>query len=243
MDLASGEMSGVEALVRWDHPERGLVAPMDFIPLAEETGLIVPLGPAHPRGRVPPGAPAPAHAARRCHAHHVGQPVRAPAPVADLVDDVSDALRASGIAPETLVLELTESVMMGDAEVAVAAPPRPEALGVRLAVDDFGTGYSSLNYIRQFPLDMLKVDRSFIRDINEGGENGALAEAIIDLAKVLNLRAVAEGIEDASQLERLRELDCGLGQGFHFYKPMTREAVEALAQRQAEGLPLTRRSP
>ena len=239
IDLGTEEMIGVEALARWHHPERGLVSPDDFVPLAEETGLIVPLGlqilqtacrQAHrlqrASGRTPPLTMSVNLSARQLQSPSI-------------VQDVRDALAASGILPSTLVLELTESVMMADPDFALGRLQELRSLGVRLAIDDFGTGYSSLNYLRQFPFDVLKVDRSFIRDIAAGGEDSALAEAIIDLAATLNLGAVAEGIEDVSQLERLRELNCGLGQGFHFFKPMTSEAVEALAVRQGVGQSLS----
>jgi EAL domain-containing protein (putative c-di-GMP-specific phosphodiesterase class I) len=233
VDLESGQMTGAEALVRWEHPERGLVSPGEFIPVAEDTGVIVELGrwvleqACHQAARLQAACPAEVPlsmsvnlSARQLQAHGI-------------VDHVRDALRASGIAPSTLVLELTESVMMDDVDLAAIRLHELRELGVRLAIDDFGTGYSSLNYIRQFPLDILKVDRSFVLDINGGGEIAALTETIIEIASTLNLRAVAEGIEDADQVQRLRELHCALGQGYHLHRPMPAADLERLAADQA----------
>jgi diguanylate cyclase (GGDEF)-like protein/PAS domain S-box-containing protein len=235
IDLDSGAMTGVEALVRWEHPTRGMIPPDQFISLTEETGLIVPLG-----RRIMMNACEMARVLQRSGelTAAMSMSVNISAKqlqAAAIVDDVRDALEASGIDPSTLVLELTESVMMDDAPLAVARLHELRALGVRIAVDDFGTGYSSLNYIRNFPVDILKVDRSFVRDINEGAKGAAIAEAILELASTMNLRAVAEGIEDASQLERLRELNCGLGQGYHLGRPMTADAVQALVAGYARG--------
>jgi EAL domain-containing protein (putative c-di-GMP-specific phosphodiesterase class I) len=232
IDLASGAMTGVEALVRWQHPERGLVPPDRFIPFAEESGLILQIGrrvldlACQEAGRLQ--ALGRGTASLSMSVNLSGRQIASPS----IVEDVRRALTASGIPPGTLILELTETVMMGETEVAVQ---RLRSLGVRLAVDDFGTGYSSLNYIRNFPLDILKVDRSFIRDISNGGEQSALAAAILDLAGIMNLPAVAEGIEEESQLDRLRELNCAMGQGYHFFRPMTADALEPIAMRQAIG--------
>jgi EAL domain-containing protein (putative c-di-GMP-specific phosphodiesterase class I) len=226
-------MTGVEALMRWEHPERGLIMPGDFIPVAEDTGVIVELGrkvleeaclqAARLQAQCSREVPLTMSvnlSARQLQAHGI-------------VDQVREALDASGIPPSSLVLELTESVMMDDTDLAIMRLHELRALGVRLAIDDFGTGYSSLNYIRQFPLDILKVDRSFVLDINDGGEVAALTEAIIGLARILNLRAVAEGIEDGDQMQRLVELRCDLGQGYHLHRPMPADAIEALAASQA----------
>jgi diguanylate cyclase (GGDEF)-like protein len=233
VDLNTGQMTGVEALMRWEHPERGLIMPGDFIPVAEDTGVIVELGrkvleeaclqAARLQAQCPREVPLTMSvnlSARQLQAHGI-------------VDQVREALDASGIPPSSLVLELTESVMMDDTDLAIMRLHELRALGVRLAIDDFGTGYSSLNYIRQFPLDILKVDRSFVLDINDGGEVAALTEAIIGLARILNLRAVAEGIEDGDQMQRLVELRCDLGQGYHLHRPMPADAIEALAASQA----------
>jgi EAL domain-containing protein (putative c-di-GMP-specific phosphodiesterase class I) len=162
----------------------------------------------------------------------------------DIVREVASVLLESGLPPECLVLEITESVMMQDMALSNERLTQLKQLGVQLAVDDFGTGYSSLNYIRRFPVDILKVDKSFVDGVNEGGEESALTAAIIDLAGILNLRPVAEGIERADQLEKLLELGCELGQGFYFSKPLTLEGVlellsarRDLAGRDAELLP------
>ena len=233
VELESGAMTGAEALVRWQHPERGLLPPGDFIPLAEDTGVIVELGrqvieracqqAARLQAACPRDVPltmAVNLSARQLQAHGI-------------VDHVRDALAASGIPPASLVLELTESVVMDDVDLAAIRLHELRALGVRLAIDDFGTGYSSLNYIRQFPLDILKVDRSFVLDINGGGEIAALTESIIELASIFNLSAVAEGIEHADQVQRLRELNCAFGQGFHLHRPMPAADLELLVADQA----------
>ena len=210
-------------------PERGLVTPLDFIPLAEETGLIVPIGAwvleeacRRPRGlqqRCPDATPL--HMAVNLSARQLQRP--------ELVEEV--ARRARGHRawrPSSLVLEITESVMMQDMDLSIARLHELKELGVRLAVDDFGTGYSSLNYLRRFPVDILKVDKSFVDGVNEGGEESALTAAIIELAGILNLQPVAEGIERADQLEQLLELKCELGQGYYFAKPLTIEGVQEL---------------
>jgi diguanylate cyclase (GGDEF)-like protein/PAS domain S-box-containing protein len=218
--LDTADILGVEALVRWQHPERGVVSPGDFIPIAEESGLIVQLGEFVLRT-----------ACRDIRALQAQRPGQPPLTVAvnmsarelqqrHIVDSVRIALEESGLAAECLVIELTESVMMQDMDLAVLCMHDLRQLGVRLAIDDFGTGYSSLTYVRQFPIDLLKIDRSFIQDVSEDGQTSALTASIIDLAHILELTPVAEGIETPAQLERLKALGCELGQGFHLHRPM-----------------------
>jgi EAL domain-containing protein (putative c-di-GMP-specific phosphodiesterase class I) len=228
IELESGRITGVEALIRWIHPVRGLVPPLDFIPLAEETGLIVPIGRwvMHEACRYAvelqalfPSDP-PLHMAVNLSARQIARP--------ELVDEVREILVDTGLDPHSLILEITESVMMQDMELSIERLGELKQLGVQLAVDDFGTGYSSLNYIRRFPVDILKVDKSFVDGVNEDGEASALTEAVIKLAGILNLRPVAEGIERADQLQRLLELRCDMGQGFFFAKPLPSEELAAL---------------
>ena len=226
--LASGAIEGFEALIRWNHPTRGLVGPYDFIPLAEETGLVVPIGSwvledACRKGRLlQPESPdeRPLHIAVNLSARQLQRH--------EIVQETARVLLDTGLAPECLVLEITESVMMQDMALSNERLTSLRKLGVKLAVDDFGTGYSSLNYIRRFPVDILKVDKSFVDGVSDGGEESALTAAIIELAGILNLRPVAEGIERADQLERLLELNCELGQGFYFAEPLTFEGAQEL---------------
>src|SRR4029077_2391437 len=146
----------------------------------------------------------------------------------EIVEEVREALAASGLDPSKLVLEITESVMIHDMDLAIGRLKELKALGVQLAIDDFGTGYSSLNYVRRFPVDILKVDKSFIDGVTEGGESSALTAAVIELASILNLKPVAEGIERPDQLARLLELQCDLGQGFLFAKPLPELELEPM---------------
>jgi diguanylate cyclase (GGDEF)-like protein/PAS domain S-box-containing protein len=234
IELDTGRISGVEALIRWIHPERGLVPPLDFIPLAEETGLIVPIGrwvmheactyaaALHERYPTEPRL----HMAVNLSAKQL---VRA-----DIVDDIRGILSETGLDASTLIIEITESVMMADMELSIARLTELKSLGVQIAIDDFGTGYSSLNYVRRFPVDILKVDKSFIDGVSEEGESSALTAAVIELAGILNLKPVAEGIERVDQLERLLELHCALGQGYYFAKPLeTANLEELLGERQS----------
>jgi len=234
IELQSGRITGVEALVRWMHPRRGLVPPLDFIPLAEETGLIVPIGTwvlveACRQGRWLqehyPTDP-PLHMAVNLSARQIQRP--------EIVAEVSQALMDSGLAASSLILEITESVMMRDMELSMRRLSELKELGVQLAVDDFGTGYSSLNYIQQFPVDILKVDKSFVDAMNSDARKSALTATILKLAEDLDLRPVAEGIERADQLERLLELQCDLGQGFYFAKPLPTDGLEALLDARRE---------
>jgi diguanylate cyclase (GGDEF)-like protein len=228
IELDTGRISGVEALIRWIHPDRGLVPPLDFIPLAEETGLIVPIGrwvlreactyAAGLYERFPSDHPL--HMAVNLSAKQLAR--------ADIVDDIRAIMQETGIDPSSLILEITESVMMADMDLSIARLTELKELGVQIAIDDFGTGYSSLNYVRRFPVDILKVDKSFIDGVSEGGESSALTAAVIELAGILNLKPVAEGIERVDQLERLLELHCELGQGFYFAKPLESASLEEL---------------
>jgi diguanylate cyclase (GGDEF)-like protein/PAS domain S-box-containing protein len=213
---------GVEALLRWMHPTRGTIPPLQFIPLAEETGLIIPIG----RWVLQ-------EACRQGALLHEQFP-RTPSLTMSvnlsvkqlqsntIVDDVREALEASGLPASALVLEITESVMMADTDLAVRRLEELKALGVLLAMDDFGTGYSSLSYLSSFPIDILKMDRSFLSPEHE--ETG-LAAAIIALGNSLSLEVIAEGIEVPEQISSLRELGCELGQGFLFAKPMNQQAL------------------
>jgi diguanylate cyclase (GGDEF)-like protein/PAS domain S-box-containing protein len=219
--LEEREISGVEALLRWKHPTRGNIPPLQFIPLAEETGLIIPIGRwvleaacregVIIRKRFPRDKPL---------TISVNLSVRQ-LQSDSIVADVREALEKSGLPASALVLEITESVMMADTELAVSRLSDLKKLGVRLAMDDFGTGYSSLSYLGRFPVDILKMDRSFLA----AGENDSLTAAVIALGASLALDVVAEGIEYAEQESSLRQLGCGLGQGFLFARPMGHEAL------------------
>jgi diguanylate cyclase (GGDEF)-like protein/PAS domain S-box-containing protein len=213
---------GVEALLRWLHPTRGTIAPLNFIPLAEETGLIVPIG----RWVLE-------EACRQGALLHEEFPRKPPLTISvnlsvkqlqsdTIVDDVRSALESTGLPPSSLVLEITETVMMADTDLAVQRLNELKSLGVRMAMDDFGTGYSSLSYLSRFPIDILKMDRSFL---SKEHEDSGLAAAIIGLGNSLNLDVVAEGIELPEQMAALRDLGCELGQGFLFARPMTHEAL------------------
>jgi diguanylate cyclase len=230
MDLARGDMAGMEALVRWEHPTRGIVAPLEFVPLLEDTGMIVPVGRhilmdacawAARMQQSVPRTPLLSMAVN-VSACQLQRP--------EFIEEVRVAVAASGIVPSSLTLELTESVMMQDMELSLLRLKALRALGVKLAIDDFGTGYSSLNYIRQLPVDVLKIDRSFLADTSP--QVLELTSAIVQLAQIFELKAVAEGIENSSQLERLRAVNCDFGQGYHFAKPLAAEEILEMAAAQ-----------
>jgi EAL domain-containing protein (putative c-di-GMP-specific phosphodiesterase class I) len=234
--LTDGGVSGLEALLRWHHPRRGLVGPDTFIPLAEETGLIVEIG----RWVLQEGC-------RRAVEIQAaaGEPLTMAINLsvkqlqhAGIVDDVRAALAASGLDPARLTLEVTESVMMTDPDIVVERLHELKALGLRLAMDDFGTGYSSLSYLSRLPVDLLKMDRSFLH-AGASPQASGLANAVVALGATLALDVVAEGIEHADQWERLRELGCDLGQGFLFARPMNVDATLAYLrdQRTPVGVP------
>jgi diguanylate cyclase (GGDEF)-like protein/PAS domain S-box-containing protein len=226
VSVETKQISGLEALVRWQHSRRGMIAPNEFIPLAEETGLIIPLG-----NWVLETA---CREARRLQLLYPQQPPLSMSVNLSskqlqwpgIVAAVRKALKSSGLDPSCLTLEVTESAMVRDIELSVLRLKELKALGVRIAIDDFGAGYSSLSYIRRFPVDTLKIDKSFIDSIDDGGEELALAAAIIDLAKTLHLLPVAEGVERPEQYERLLALGCELAQGYFFAKPSPTEAIE-----------------
>jgi diguanylate cyclase (GGDEF)-like protein/PAS domain S-box-containing protein len=214
---------GVEALLRWRHPTRGSILPDQFVPLAEETGLIIPIG------RWVLGE-ACRQAARLNETRRSAEPLTMSVNLSvkqlqseTIVANVRDALGSAGLDPAALVLEITESVMMADTDLAVQQLNDLKALGLRLAMDDFGTGYSSLSYLSRLPVDILKMDRSFL--VSDHEADASLAAAIISLGKSLKLDVVAEGVERLDQVPSLRDLGCELGQGFLFAEPMTRESL------------------
>jgi len=227
VELPTGRITEVEALVRWKHPQRGLLFPADFVGLSEETGLIVPLGRwvLHEACRQTRqwqlASPAALLAiAVNISARQLQQP--------GLVEEIGAVLRETRLDPASLRLEITETVVMHDAPTTLAKLEALKALGVQLAIDDFGTGYSSLGYLKRFPVDTLKIDRSFVKGIGGNVEDSAIVRAVITVAKSLNLSVTAEGIETAEQLEHLRSLGCDHGQGYFFAKPMTSDRVPAL---------------
>ena len=225
--VGSGMVESVEALLRWHHPTRGVVPPAKFIPLAEASGLIVALGrwvlgeACRTAAAWPPG---PTGARIGITVNVSGRQLDDPS----LPTYVAEAIAASGLPGSQLTLEITESVLMRDTEATLATLHALKELGVRLAIDDFGTGYSSLRYLQQFPVDVLKIDKSFVDGVARGGRDAALGRTIVALAETLGLRTVAEGIEDPAQRERLRVMGCDLGQGYLFARPLDATALQAL---------------
>jgi diguanylate cyclase (GGDEF)-like protein/PAS domain S-box-containing protein len=217
--LSDNRVSGMEALLRWHHPERGLVAPEEFIPFTEETGLIVPIGrwvlreACKQAAEIQPKAPG-AGSLYMCVNLSAGQLLHS-----DVVADVRDALAQSGLPSKLLTLEITESMLIDEPDIAIAKLKELRELGIRIAMDDFGTGYSSLSYLGRFPVDVIKMDRSFLRD-GASPEATDLSSAIVALGSSLALDVVAEGIELDEQMRKLRDLGCEFGQGFHFARPM-----------------------
>ena len=227
-DLQTQHVTGVEALIRWRHPTRGVVEPDLFIPLAEENAMIVPIG------RWVLGEACRQAAIWHAAGYVMRMSVNVSARQLDrdaFVDEVREALTDSDLAPETLTLEITETVLMRDAEAAALRLRALKVLGVRIAIDDFGTGYSSLAYLRQFPVDALKIDRSFISGISSNREAAALMHTLIQLGKTLGLETLGEGIEEHAQLEQLKLEDCDSGQGFLFARPLDVEAVTRFLER------------
>ena len=227
VSLATGRMTGFEALLRWQHPVQGLLAPAAFMDLAEESGAIVPMG-----SWVLRTACTQAQSwADRYPDHPFTLSVNlSPSQLfeADIVDDVASALRESGFPASHLVLELTEGVMLQEGRETVERLQALKALGVQLAIDDFGTGYSSLSYLRRLPVDILKIDKLFVDGIADRETDSAFASAIIRMAETLHLETVAEGVEQPEQAEKLRSLGCLSAQGFHFAKPLNVDGIEAL---------------
>jgi diguanylate cyclase (GGDEF)-like protein/PAS domain S-box-containing protein len=231
ISLETGKVRSLEALARWDHPERGLVPPSEFIPLAEDTGLIIDIGrwvlkeacsqvrwwqdryPSYPPLRVDVNL-----SARQFHEPHLAR-------------DIAEILADTGLDPRYLELEITENVMMEDAEATLAILGALRSLGVRLAIDDFGTGFSSLAYLKRFPVDTLKIDGLFVAGLGESTEDEVLMAAIIGLAHGLGLTTIPERVETAEQLQRLHEMGCDMVQGFHFSRPLPPQAVGALLRR------------
>ncbi len=209
---------GVEALIRWDHPEQGLVAPGRFIAVAEESGLIIPIGAwvleeaCHQFRHWSEGAVRLDSVEVNLSARQIDDP--------SIIETIEAILSRTGLPPEHLTLEITESALMRDAATALVVLRALKGLGVLLAIDDFGTGYSSLSYLQRFPLDVLKVDRMFVHELEEDNGGRAIVSAVVSLAHALGLEVVAEGVETEQQLDVLRELDCDYAQGFLFSRPV-----------------------
>lgn len=228
VDLKSGQLGSLEALVRWQHPELGLVSPADFIPLAEETGLIIPLGEwilKHVCGRIRQWFDAGIHPPRvaiNLSSRQLGE--------RELVDTVAKTLERNRLPPSALTFELTENTVMENFESSVDMLHQLREFGVGLAIDDFGTGYSSLSYLTRLPVDILKIDRAFVMNVPGNAEHNAIVEAVIALARSLNFQTIAEGVEEDAQVRYLRSLGCDSVQGFLCGKPASYEDTLVILQ-------------
>jgi diguanylate cyclase (GGDEF)-like protein len=221
----TGQIQGAEALVRWYHPTRGSVSPAEFVPMAEKTGFIVPLGEwvlktACAQAKVWQDAGYPLRIAVNLSGHQFNQP--------NLNTLVVNTLKETELDPRYLELEITESALMQNPEAAIAILSEFKAIGIQISIDDFGTGYSSLSYLRQFPFDILKIDRSFVCQLTKDDKNVAITTAILQMARSLNLKVVAEGVETASQLAFLDSHECDEIQGYWFSPPLSAETLEEL---------------
>jgi EAL domain-containing protein (putative c-di-GMP-specific phosphodiesterase class I) len=235
VDLRTNVVRGLEALVRWQQPDRGMLMPDEFIPIAEETGLIIPLGrwvlrEACRQGRLwqarYPG-PSPLSISVNLSPRQFADP--------RLVADIREAMLDANLAPATLTLEITESVLIADGDATLDKLKAIKALGARLAIDDFGTGYSSLSYLQRFPIDVLKIDRAFIDGIGRS-EGSALVRSIVDIGRSLHMQTVAEGVERPEQPGQLVELDCELAQGYLMNRPQDAAAIDRVLEDSARSL-------
>jgi EAL domain-containing protein (putative c-di-GMP-specific phosphodiesterase class I) len=224
IELASNRIVGVEALLRWQHPDRGWIAPAQFIPLAEETGLIVQLGKWVVRKVCEQS-----RAWEQDGINDISIAINVSSRQfcrGDLLDSVLRIVGETGVRPQNLELEITESLLMRDVEETITALRSFKEAGLSISVDDFGTGYSSLNYLKQFPLDSLKIDRSFVQDLHQNHDDAAICAAILAMAKELGLSVVAEGVELEEQLDFLRRHNCDQAQGFLFSRPLPADRFE-----------------
>jgi PAS domain S-box-containing protein len=228
VNLKSGTLAGVEALCRWRHPAHGLLLPTEFIPIAEESGAIAPLGRwvaeeacrqlRRWQSRFP-------YLQNLVISVNVSpREVQRP----DFVEQIAAVLRDTGLSPARLTLEITESVVIGNAETALHTLHALRRMGVTLALDDFGTGYSSLSYLRRFPVDTLKIDQSFVQELSSNASSVAIVRALIALAHALGMNVTGEGFETAAQLARLRDAYCDHGQGFYFSRPLPADGMDDL---------------
>ncbi|MEG3639892.1 bifunctional diguanylate cyclase/phosphodiesterase [Magnetococcus sp. PR-3] len=233
LELATGRVEGIEALIRWPHSDGGMVSPAEFIPLTEETGLIVPLG-----RWILQQACADAVALNKHREHPLRVAVNLSAKQfqqEDLAQVVLRVMDETGIDAAQLELEVTESMVMGNVDEAINTMSILKGLGLTLSIDDFGTGYSSLSYLKRFPVDALKVDQSFVRDLEVDSEDAAIVHAVCNLGESLGMKVVAEGIETQQQMDFLKQLNCETGQGFFIAKPMPIEALKEFLKRYEEG--------
>jgi len=233
LNLSDMRPTGVEALIRWEHPVRGVVQPDDFIPLLEETGLITEVGKWVLEEACRQGA------VWRAAGYPIGMAVNVSGRQLDtdqLVIDIEDALSDSGLDPQVLTIEITETTLMRNVEETARRLTQIKALGVRIAIDDFGTGYSSLAHLQRFPVDALKIDRSFISGLEHNEEGETLIHTLVQLGKVLSIETFAEGIEQQEELSLLRDQDCDSGQGFLFARPLDVAATEAFLRDWAENV-------